>query len=102
MVTFVIAIIETIRSEKCKIDNFLKKFVRNRKLGVYYLFLFRLRAKIGQEDLFASAKVSYKGDFLKVFNKQTAKKIFLHLTRFLCQRTTQLKVLHQKDGSLTT
>ena len=76
MVTFVIAIIETIRSEKCKIHNFLKKFVRNRKLGVYYLFLFRLRAKIGQEDLFTFAKVSYKGDFLKVYNKQTAKKIF--------------------------
>ena len=66
MVTFVIAIIEITSSTKCKIQNFVKKFVRNRKLGVYYLFLFTFRAKMDQEDLFAFDKVSYKGDFLKV------------------------------------
>ena len=66
MVTFVINIIEIIRSAKCKICNFLKRFVRNRKLGVYYLFLFTFRAKMDQEDLFAFDKISYKGDSLKV------------------------------------
>ena len=64
--TFVIAIIEITRSAKCKIHNFLKKFVRNRKFGVYYLFLFTFRAKMDQENLFAFDKVSYKGDFQKV------------------------------------
>ena len=64
MVTFVINIIEIIRSAKCKICNFLKRFVR--KCKVYYLFLFTFRAKMDQEDLFAFDKISYKGDFLKV------------------------------------
>ena len=64
MVTFVIAIIEIIRSAKCKIRIFLKSIVRNRKLGVCYL-LFTFRAKKNQEDLFVFGKVSCKGDFLK-------------------------------------
>ena len=67
MVNFIIAIIEITSSTKCKIHNFLKKLVRNRKLGVYYyLFLFTFRAKMGQEDLFPFGNVSHKGDFLKV------------------------------------
>ena len=66
MVAFVIAITELVRSPKYKMHNFLKKFVRNRKLGVYYLFLFTFGEKIGQEDLFAFDKASFKGDFLKV------------------------------------
>ena len=67
MVTFVIAIIEITSSTKCKIQNFVKKFVRNRKLGVYYyLFFFLFKAKMGQEDLLPFGKASYKGDFLKV------------------------------------
>ena len=44
----------------------MKKFARNRKVGVYYLFLFTFIAKMGQGDLFVLVKVSYKGDFLKV------------------------------------
>ena len=63
---FVIATTELVRSPKCKMHNFLKKFVRDRKLGVYYLFLFTLGEKIGQEDLFAFDKASFKWDFLKV------------------------------------
>ena len=66
MATFVFAIMEIIRSTKCKIHNFLKMFVRNRKLGVHYLLLFTFRAKMGQEDLFAFGKVSYEENFLKV------------------------------------
>ena len=46
MLAFVIAITELVRSPKCKMHNFLKKFVRDRKLGVYYLFLFTLGEKI--------------------------------------------------------
>ena len=102
MVTFVIGIIKRIRLTKCKIHNFFKKFVRNKKLGVYYLFLFTFRAKMSQEVFFALVKVSYKGDFLKVYNKQRAKKICLHLTRLLYRGTSHLKVLHQKDGLFAT
>ena len=42
MVAFVIAITEITRSAKCKIDNFLKNFVKNRKLGCTSCFCLHL------------------------------------------------------------
>ena len=76
---------------------------------MYYLFLFAFIAKKGQEDLFALVKVSYKRRFPKsIQQKKGQKDLFTFgkdldlFTRFLCQGTSHLKVLHQKNGLFTT